>query len=176
METASTSGGATATVTLETIETDHTNGTDGADAPAGLDERLFEATIGALELLSIYLGQQLGLYPHLTERRTAPELATAAGIDRRYAREWLEQQAVAGLVSTDADVQDWDRRPYWLDGEQRAVFVEADDPAHVSPFAGMVLGQRVRRSLSETLFRRVFFIALLALGAYIVASALLPDS
>lgn len=35
---------------------------------------------------------------------------------------------------------------------------------------GMVLGQRIRQSLSEQLFRRVFFIALLILGAYIIAS------
>jgi uncharacterized membrane protein YfcA len=37
---------------------------------------------------------------------------------------------------------------------------------------GMVLGQRVRQSLPEHVFRRVFFIALLILGAYIIASAL----
>ena len=37
---------------------------------------------------------------------------------------------------------------------------------------GMVLGQRVRQRLSEVLFRRVFFVALLALGAYIIVGAL----
>lgn len=36
---------------------------------------------------------------------------------------------------------------------------------------GMVSGQRIRRNLSEPLFRRVFFIALLVLGGYIIASA-----
>ncbi len=36
---------------------------------------------------------------------------------------------------------------------------------------GMVLGQRIRRWLSEQLFRRVFFISLLMLGAYIIISA-----
>ncbi len=36
---------------------------------------------------------------------------------------------------------------------------------------GMVLGQRIRQRLSEELFRRVFFIALLILGAYIIANA-----
>ena len=38
--------------------------------------------------------------------------------------------------------------------------------------SGMVAGQRIRQNLSETLFRRVFFVALLLLGAYIIASAL----
>ena len=36
---------------------------------------------------------------------------------------------------------------------------------------GMVFGQKVRQRLSEQLFRRVFFIALLILGAYIIGNA-----
>ncbi len=38
--------------------------------------------------------------------------------------------------------------------------------------AGMVLGQRIRRRISEPLFRKIFFVSLLALGAYIIVSAL----
>lgn len=38
--------------------------------------------------------------------------------------------------------------------------------------AGMVLGQRLRARLSEQRFRTVFFIALLLLGAYIIAGAI----
>ncbi len=37
---------------------------------------------------------------------------------------------------------------------------------------GMILGQRVRNALPERRFRKVFFVALLVLGAYIIASAL----
>lgn len=37
--------------------------------------------------------------------------------------------------------------------------------------AGMVLGRKIRRLLSEQAFRRVFFVALLILGVYIVANA-----
>jgi uncharacterized membrane protein YfcA len=44
--------------------------------------------------------------------------------------------------------------------------------AVVPAIAGMVLGQRIRKRLSEVLFRRVFFVALLVLGLYIMASAL----
>lgn len=36
---------------------------------------------------------------------------------------------------------------------------------------GMVAGQRIRQRLSEQIFRRVFFISLLILGTYIIASA-----
>ena len=44
--------------------------------------------------------------------------------------------------------------------------------ALVPAIAGMMLGQRIRKSLSEARFRRIFFIALLILGAYIIARAL----
>ncbi len=38
--------------------------------------------------------------------------------------------------------------------------------------AGMVLGQRMRRKLSEQRFKKIFFVALLLLGAYIIVGAL----
>ena len=61
-------------------------------------ERLFETLLGSLELATVHLGAQLGLYTALAQPRTAAELAAEAGIDERYAREWLEQQAITGLV------------------------------------------------------------------------------
>lgn len=45
--------------------------------------------------------------------------------------------------------------------------------AVVPALLGMVVGQAIRQRLSETLFRRVFFSALLLLGGYIIAQALL---
>ena len=42
--------------------------------------------------------------------------------------------------------------------------------------AGMILGQRVRSTLSEQRFRKVFFVALLVLGTYIIVSALATAS
>ncbi len=38
--------------------------------------------------------------------------------------------------------------------------------------AGMVVGQRIRKRLSEELFRKIFFLSLLVLGAYLAARAL----
>ncbi|NQU61722.1 MAG: sulfite exporter TauE/SafE family protein [Rhodospirillales bacterium] len=43
--------------------------------------------------------------------------------------------------------------------------------ALIPAIIGMILGQGIRKRLSEHLFRRLFFIALLILGAYIIASA-----
>jgi 2-polyprenyl-3-methyl-5-hydroxy-6-metoxy-1,4-benzoquinol methylase len=116
-----------------------TTATDRADA---LAERLFGATLGALELFSVYLGAELGLYRALADGGplTAGGLARSAGIAPRYAREWLEQQAVAGiLVVEDADAASEERR-YALAADHARVLVDADDPAHVAPFAHMIVG------------------------------------
>jgi 2-polyprenyl-3-methyl-5-hydroxy-6-metoxy-1,4-benzoquinol methylase len=65
-----------------------------------LGDRIFGALVGALELCTIEIGRELGLYAALRDGPlTAPELAKAAGIDERYAREWLEQQAAAGFLT-----------------------------------------------------------------------------
>ncbi len=111
-----------------------------ADIQPGLDEKLVEAAIGTLELFSIHLGRRLGLYKALDRPTTAPELSNTTGVDLRYAREWLEQQAVAGFVTTDDSVAEWDQRSYWLNETQVATFVSAADPSHVSPLADMVVG------------------------------------
>ncbi len=59
-------------------------------------ERIFQTGLASLEAITISLGRELGLYDHLaTEGGVTPdELAQRAGIDGRYAREWLEQQAI----------------------------------------------------------------------------------
>jgi len=55
-----------------------------------------------------------------------------------------------------------------LSAELGAVSAAALLPA----IGGMIFGQRIREKLSESLFRRVFFISLLLLGAYIIASSI----
>jgi hypothetical protein len=64
-----------------------------------LADQIFRATIGAQELLHVYLGDRLGLYTALAETGsvTPAEFARSSGIAERYAREWLEQQAVSGV-------------------------------------------------------------------------------
>ena len=81
-----------------------------------LDERVVNATVGALELYGIYLGDRLGLYDALRQRgaSTADALADAAAIDRRYVREWLEQQAVAGVLTVEEVTEGAEARRYAL--------------------------------------------------------------
>ncbi|HZO60160.1 MAG TPA: class I SAM-dependent methyltransferase [Solirubrobacterales bacterium] len=112
------------------------------DRTDALAERLFGATLGALELFSVYLGAELGLYRVLAAKGplTATELAERAGIALRYAREWLEQQAVAGLLDVEGLDEGAEARRYVLSADHARVLVDADDPAHVAPFAHMLAG------------------------------------
>ena len=120
-------------------------GSDGlalADRAEALAERLFGATLGALELFSVYLGAELGLYRTLAEHGplTCAELGERAGIAPRYAREWLEQQAVAGLLEVEDGAAPAARRRYRLPAEHARVLCRPDDPAHAAPFAHMLAG------------------------------------
>ena len=76
-----------------------------------LVERLFGATIGAFDLCAVYIGDRLGLYRALAEHgpASAGELASAAGIHERYALEWLEHQAVSGILDV-SEAEDGVRR------------------------------------------------------------------
>ena len=68
-------------------------------------ERIFKAAVATFDLYGIYLGDRLGLYRVLADRgpSTSGELAEAAGINERYAREWLEHQAASGILAVDED-------------------------------------------------------------------------
>jgi 2-polyprenyl-3-methyl-5-hydroxy-6-metoxy-1,4-benzoquinol methylase len=107
-----------------------------------LDERLAEATVGALELFGVYLGTRLDLYRTLHDggAQRAGDFARAARVDPRYAREWLEQQAVAGLIDVDDPSRPADERRYRLPAAHVGTLVDQHDAAHVAPFAEMVVG------------------------------------
>ena len=107
-----------------------------------LDERLFASTVATLELFSVYVGARLHLFDVLAEQgpMTAIQLAAAADIHPRYAREWLEQQAVAGLLSVEDVGQPADQRIFALPAEHRAALVDVDELAHLAPLAHMVVG------------------------------------
>ena len=103
--------------------------------------RLFEAFLGATDLLSIHLGDQLGLYRLLAERGplTPPELAAAAGAAPRYVREWLEQQAVTGILEVDDPAADADARRYALPAGHDEVLVDPTNLATMAPMAQWIV-------------------------------------
>ncbi|WP_448626131.1 class I SAM-dependent methyltransferase [Geodermatophilus sp. URMC 64] len=112
--------------------------------PAGtgtpLAERILEAVSGSFELAAVHLGTRLGWYRALAEQAaSAPELAERTGTDPRYAREWLEHQAVTGYLTVDDPRADADARRYHLPPEHVGVLVDELDPDYMPPFARMAL-------------------------------------
>ncbi len=110
-----------------------------------LVERLFGACIGALDLLHVYIGDRLGLYVALAAGpSTSGELARHCGIHERYAREWLEQQAVGGILSAD-DAADPDQRRFSLPSGHDEVLLDSDSLSFLAPLGSGVV------SLAQTL-------------------------
>src|SRR5512132_2305482 len=91
-----------------------------------LVERLFQAAVATFDLFSVYLGDRLGLYRALADcgSSTAGELAQAAGINPRYAREWLEQQAATGILGVENQEEEPDRRRFFLPPGHEEVLIE----------------------------------------------------
>lgn len=98
---------------------------EGADAASqALALRLFRSMLATQESFTAYLGVKLGLYQALHDRgpATARQLADRAGLSLRYVREWLEQQAAAGIVAVDQPRRPWQVRVYRLpQGHERVL-------------------------------------------------------
>jgi SAM-dependent methyltransferase len=110
---------------------------DESDAAA---ERVLAAALGTFETLSTYLGDRLGLYRALADRpTTAGELATRSGLNGRLVREWLEQQAVCGILSVEQPESDPSRRVYRLPAGYADVLVNGDSLNYMAPLARLVV-------------------------------------
>lgn len=104
--------------------------------------RLLEATVGAMDLFALYLGEQLGYYRALHEggAATSGELAARTGTAERYAREWLEQQATTGLLQVqDASAGPLERR-YVLPSGYEEVLVNPLSEMFVAPVGRFLAG------------------------------------
>ena len=97
---------------------------------ARLSERLRQSTLAYFDVLTLYIGQKLGLYEALASAGplAAPDLAARTGTHPRYVREWLEQQAVGGLLAVDDPTADPEERRYRLPEGHARVLVDRDDP------------------------------------------------
>ncbi|MEA2522636.1 MAG: hypothetical protein QOI81_2282, partial [Actinomycetota bacterium] len=102
-----------------------------------LVERLFMAALGMGDLLTIYVGDKLGLYRALAEggSLTPGDLASRAGIFERYAREWLEQQAASGVVEVNDVSAAEDERRYSLPEGHRETLLDPESPYSMAPVA-----------------------------------------
>jgi SAM-dependent methyltransferase len=84
---------------------------------------------GAASVALVRIGDALGLYKTMHERgaMNSAELAAAAGVDERYLREWLAQQAASNYIAYDPAT-----RKFTLPPEQAMVFAVEDSPVFMT--------------------------------------------
>jgi len=107
--------------------------TPTADA---LAERLFSSVVASFDIAAVYLGDRLGWYASLASDgpATPEELAARTASDARYAREWLEHQAVGGILEVD------DEHRFSLPAAHAEVLVNPTSMTLMAPISRMVAG------------------------------------
>ncbi len=104
--------------------------------------RVFSAVVAAQEVQAVYIGHRLGWYRALAGAgpMTSTELAERTATSERYAREWLEHQAVCGYLSVDrVDAAPTERR-FRLPAPQAAVLADPESLSFLAPVARFVAG------------------------------------
>jgi SAM-dependent methyltransferase len=108
-------------------------------------ERVLQSTLGLIDMLSIHLGDRLGWYRALAvageQGLDAAGLAEATGTHERYAREWLEQQAVSGILTLTADGA---ARRFVLPAAAREVLTDPRSLSFMAPVARMFAASMVQ--------------------------------
>jgi 2-polyprenyl-3-methyl-5-hydroxy-6-metoxy-1,4-benzoquinol methylase len=115
-----------------------------ADAEARRDalvERLFVAAVGTWDVFAVYLGDRLGLYRILARRgpTTSGELADATGLNERYVREWLEQQATSGILELENPGAPITARTYALPPGHDEALVDETSLNCIAPIGQLVV-------------------------------------
>lgn len=119
-----------------------TSSSDADDRRDAVADQVFSSVIGALETLHVYVGRALGLYEALdgAPAMTAADLAARTGTHPRYAREWLEQQATAGILDVEDETGDAGTRTFRMPDGVAEVVCRPESLALVAPLASMVMG------------------------------------
>jgi len=99
-------------------------------------ERIFAMALAGAEAMSVYPGDRIGWYRSLAAEGTATptELAQRTGTAERHAREWLEQQAVCGILV--AHEEETERR-YGLPPGTAEALTDETSLAYVGPLPRM---------------------------------------
>lgn len=105
-------------------------------------ERLLSASLGMFDIFGAYLGDRLGLYRALGDGgpATSQTLAERVGCHERYVREWLEQQAVGGVLHVEDVSADPSARVYTLPAEHAEVLLDRDSLNYMAPIVRLVVG------------------------------------
>ncbi len=126
----------TQSTTLAEPEADHSAAVD-----AFIDDML-SASAGVFKIFSMYLGHKLGYYESLAGNApvTSTELSEVTRTHERYAREWLEQQTVAGILEVqDETAGPFDRR-YHLPAAHGEVLTDQDSLNYLAPLTQLFAG------------------------------------
>jgi 2-polyprenyl-3-methyl-5-hydroxy-6-metoxy-1,4-benzoquinol methylase len=126
-----------------------------APSAAEIAERLFEAILGAQFVQAAYLGERLGYYRALAAGAAldAGELASRTGTAERYAREWLEHQAVSGILTVDDPAAAPGKRRFTLPPGPAEALTDPNSPTHLLPIARMVCGVGTHLDALVTAYR-----------------------
>jgi SAM-dependent methyltransferase len=110
-----------------------------------LTSRLFRNMAGALELLTVYLGERLGLYQalHTGGPATSVELAARTDTSERHIREWLEHHAASGLLTVDDPAAGAQARRYSLPAGHVPVLADPGDVRYLG-FDGVEIVRAAR--------------------------------
>lgn len=105
-------------------------------------ERMLKSTSGMFDIFTIYMGHKLGFYQALAqgEALTSVELAARTASHERYAREWLEQQTVAGILEVENHTGEATSRRFRLPAPHAEVLAEQDSLNYLAPLAQLAVG------------------------------------
>jgi len=105
-------------------------------------ERLFQAALDFQDVCSVYIGHRLGLYEALgaAGSATPAELARRTATDERYVREWLEQQAVTGILAVENGYGLPDERQYFVPEGHVETLLQRDSVNWIIPLALQMIG------------------------------------
>lgn len=105
-------------------------------------ERMFGALIATMELACVHIGDRLGLYAALDAGgpQSSAALAARAGVDERYCREWLEQQAAAAVLEVDDASAPATERRFRLPEGHREGLLDPDSLLYVGAMARVGMG------------------------------------
>ena len=104
--------------------------------------RLFQSCAAGLEVMTIYLGNRLGLYRALVDHgpATSTELAARTNTSERYVREWLEQQSAADILRVDDVTAAPRERRFQLPIEYAEVLLDETSLNYLAPLTSAVFG------------------------------------
>ena len=144
---------------------DTTSVTTQAEQTEAFVGRLFEATLGTMDLLAIHLGSKLGYYRALAEAgpATPAELAARTHTAERYTREWLEQQAAAAILECDTGTSA--ERRYRLPLGHVEPLLDEESLSYLSPIARFVVATAKQIDLLENAYRTGRGVPYVAFGA-----------